>query len=208
VPCAASKHGRVWGRSGPRVASFLGVFSGAVLVAVLGPFLGACGRRCFGALLWRRGGGRGARALCRFVFSSRVGAVRWGGAVRGVRALRGCASRPVCVRARGVSGAAFAFFIVGFFGARCAGVPLLRAPRALRFFFFGRVACPPGGFLFRFFILFFCLFCFVFTSAPCRCVSVSVAASPLVLRAASLFSFSAALKNSLKFFLPVFKQGP
>jgi hypothetical protein len=35
-----------------------------------------------------------------------------------------------------------------------------------------------------------------------------VAASPLVLRAASLFSFSAALKNSLKFFLSVFKQGP
>lgn len=206
MPRAVSKHGRVWGRSGPRVASFLGVFSGAVLVAVLGPFLGACGRRCFGALLWRRGGGRGARALRRFVFSSRLGGVARCGACGPGR----CAAvrRVLCVRARGVPGAAFVFFIVVFFGARCAGVLRLRAPRALRFFFFGRVACLPGGFLFRFFVLFFCLFCVVFTSAPCRCVSVSVAASPPVLRAASLFSFSAALKNSLKFFLPVFKQGP
>jgi hypothetical protein len=187
------------------VAAFLGVFAGAVLVAVSGQFFGACRRRFFGALLWRRGGGRGARALRRFVFSSRLGAVGWRGAGRAGAAWLCVVS---CARARGDSGAAFFYFVVFFFGARGAGVLLLRAPRARRFFFFGRVACLPGGFLFRFFILFFCLCCFVFTSAPCRCVSVSVAASPPVSRAASLFSFSAALKKSLKFFPSALKQGP
>jgi len=195
VPRAVSKHGRVWGRSGPRVASFFGVFSGAVLVAVFGPFLRACGRRFFGALLWRRGGGRGARALRRFVFSSRLGAVGWRGAGRAGRgAARLCVASCVCAPGAFLAPRLFFLLLVFLVRAALACCCCGRRGRCV-FFFFGRVACLPGGFLFRFFVLFFCLFCVVFTSAPCRCVSVSVAASPPVLRAASLFSFSAALKK-------------
>ena len=184
----------------------------------LGPF-GAARGVVFWRVFWRRSGGRfwsvSSRLWASLFWCASVAARRrawrpcaaplsffvaaWcGGVARcGACGPGRCAAvrRVLCVRARGVPGAAFVFFIVVFFGARCAGVLLLRAPRALRFFFFGRVACLPGGFLFRFFVLFFCLFCVVFTSAPCRCVSVSVAASPPVLRAASLFSFSAALKK-------------
>ena len=218
---SAFKHDRVWKVSCPVLLPNMVVF-GAVRgrawrrfwACFLAPFwwpfrvrflasvgVAFLGRLCGGPAV----GAAPVRCAAAFV---RRGLVRWGGAVRGVRALRGCASCPVCARPGRSWRRVCLFFVVGFFGARGAGVLLLRAPRALRFFFFGRVACLPGGFLFRFFILFFCLFCFVFTSAPCRCVSVSVAASPPVLRAASLFSFSAALKKSLKFFLPAFKQGP
>jgi len=112
------------------------------------------------------------------------------------------------VRARGVPGAAFVFFIVVFFGARCAGVLLLRAPRALRFFFLRARGVPPGRFLVSFFrfIFLFVLCRFYLGAVPLRfcfggCFSAGVA------RCLAVF-FLCCAKKSLKFFLPVFKQGP
>ena len=142
------KRDRVWGRLGPRGAPFWARF----LAPFWAPFFGASGRRFLpgfvgglgavrgrcGRGAGRRAGGCGARALRRFVFASRLG--RWRGAVRGVRALRGCAA---C--SRGVLPCVFwrrFCFAADFFGARGAGVPLLRAPLALRFFLRARGASP------------------------------------------------------------------
>ena len=196
--------GAVWGRAWWRFwACFLALFFGGRFGSVFW--------RLWASLFWGRccGGAAAGVAPVRCAASFfRRGLVRWGGAVRGVRALRGCASCPVCARPgrfrRRVCVCCSVFFGCAWrWRAAVAG-----AARAAFFFLRARGVPPRAVFLFRFFVLFFCLFCFVFTSAPCRCVSVSVVSSPLALHAASLFSFSAALKKSLKFFYPVFKQGP
>ena len=155
MPRAVSKHGRVWGRSGPRVAAFLGVFSGAILVAVPGPFLGVCGRRFFGAPLWRPGGGRGARALRRCVCSSRLGAVGWRGAGRAGAAWLCVVS---CVRAPGAFLAPRLFvFCCGFFWCAWRWRAAVAGAARAAFFFLRARGVPPGRFLvsfFRFIFLF------------------------------------------------------
>jgi hypothetical protein len=197
----------------------------------LGPF-GAARGVVFWRVFWRRSGGRfwsvSSRLWASLFWCASVAARRrawrpcaaplrffvaaWcGGVARcGACGPGRCAAvrRVLCVRARGVPGAAFVFFIVGFFGARCAGVLLLRAPRALRFFFLRARGVPPGRFLVSFFrfIFLFVLCRFYLGAVPLRfcfggCFSAGVA------RCLAVF-FLCCAKKSLKFFLPAFKQGP
>ena len=206
MPRNVSKHGRVWGRSGPRVVAFLGVFPGAVLVAVLGQFFGARGRRFFwgAAVAARRRAWRPCAAPLRFFVAAWCGGVARCGACGRCVAVR----RVLCARARGVSGVAFVFVVVFFFGARGAGVLLLRALRALRFFLLRARGVPPGRFLVSFFrfIFLFVLFRFYLGAVPLRfcfggCFSAGVA------RCLAVF-FLCCAKKKFKVFPFCFQAGP
>ena len=206
----APKRFQTWSCLGPFGAARGGVFGRVFwrcfLVAVLGQFFGACGRRFFGgaAVAARRRAWRPCAAPLRFFVAAWCGGVARCGACGRCVAVR----RVLCARARGVSGAAFVFVVVFFLGARGAGVLLLRAPRARRFFSSGAWRAPPGGFFVSFFrfVFLFVLFRFYLGAVPLRfCFGGFFSAG--VARCLAVF-FLCCAKKSLKFFFPVFKQGP
>ena len=120
-----------WGRSGGR---FLVRFLAPVGVAFLVRF---CGGAAAGV----------APVRCAASFFRR-GLVRWGGAVRGVRAgaLRGCASRPVCARP-GRSWRRVCFFYCGFFWCAVRWRAAVAGAARAAFFFLRARGVPAGRFL-------------------------------------------------------------